>query len=71
MNDEVQKSVLNYYVICVTVASWIRFFGYFLMVRIISKLLHTLLRMLQDTLAFMFLIMCYFMIMSTIFTMLF
>ena len=71
VNDEVQKSVLNYYVICVTVACWIRFFGYFLMVRIISKLLHTLLRMLQDTLAFMFLIMCYFMIMSTIFTMLF
>jgi hypothetical protein len=40
--DKTQKQVLNYYVICVTLVSWLRFFGYFLMVRIISKLLHTL-----------------------------
>jgi hypothetical protein len=46
IEDPVQKSVLNYYVICVTIVSWLRFFGYFLMVRIISKLLHTLFRML-------------------------
>ena len=47
--DKTQKEVLNYYVICVTLVSWLRFFGYFLMVRIISKLLHTLFRMLLDT----------------------
>jgi hypothetical protein len=69
--DPVQKQVLSYYVICVTVVSWLRFFGYFLMVRIISKLLHTLFRMLIDTLSFMFMIACYMIIMSTVFTMLF
>jgi hypothetical protein len=70
MNDS-KKQVLNYYVICVTVVSWLRFFGYFLMVRLISKLLHTLFRMIVDTLSFLFLMICYFMIMSIVFTMLF
>jgi hypothetical protein len=69
--DKTQKEVLNYYVICVTLVSWLRFFGYFLMVRIISKLLHTLFRMLIDTFSFMFLLACYFCIMSSVFTTLF
>ena len=66
-----EKQILDYYVICVTIVSWVRFFGYFFLVDRISKMLHTLFRMLRDTVAFIFLIMCYLAIQSTIFTMLF
>ena len=37
-----RKMFLDYYVIFVTLASWFRFFSFFLVIRIISKLLHTL-----------------------------
>lgn len=63
--------MLDYYVICVTIVSWMRFFSYFFLVRIVSKMLHTLKRMLQDTMSFIFLTCCYFLVMSTIFTLLF
>lgn len=66
-----QKQVLDYYVICVTVVSWMRFFSYFFLVRIVSKMLHTLKKMLSDTMSFIFLICCYFLVMSTTFMLLF
>jgi hypothetical protein len=69
--DQSQKRILDYYVICVTIFTWLRFFGYFFMVRIISKLLHTLFRMLRDTISFIYIAMCYFVVMTTIFTTLF
>lgn len=53
------------------IVSWIRFFGYFLVIRQISKLLMTLIRMLYDTLAFIFVVFCYLIIATTIFTLLF
>ena len=65
------KQTLDAYVICVTVVSWLRCFSYFLLVRTISKLLHTLFRMIKDTTSFIFLMGCYFCVMATIFTMLF
>jgi hypothetical protein len=34
-------------------------------------MLHTLFRMMRDTLSFIFIILCYFLIMATVFTMLF
>lgn len=62
---------MDYYVICVTLVSWMRFFSFFLVIRIISKLLHTLIRMLKDTIGFMFIICCYLIVMATVFTTLF
>lgn len=69
--DVPQKRILDYYVITVTIVSWCRFFSFFFLVRIISKLLHTLIRMIRDTLSFLFLLICYFLLMATAFTMLF
>jgi hypothetical protein len=32
MEDVTQKRVLDYYVICVTIVSWLRFFSYFFLI---------------------------------------
>lgn len=69
--DVARKQRLDYYVIAVVVVSWLRFFAYFLMIRQISKLIMTLYRMLIDTISFIFIVCCYLLITSTIFTMLF
>ena len=37
-----EKVNLDYYVIAVVIVSWVRFFGYFLIIRQISKLILTL-----------------------------
>ena len=66
-----KKEVLDYYVIAVTICTWIRLFSYFLVIRTISKLLHTLFRMIFDTLAFIFIFCCYMILVSTLFTTLF
>jgi hypothetical protein len=58
-------------VIAVVVVGWLRFFGYFLMIRSISKLLMTLFRILYETISFVFIVASYLLLMSTIFTMLF
>jgi hypothetical protein len=55
----------------VLVISWIRFFAYFLVIKRISKLLMTLVRIIWKSIWFMFCFICYLMIMTTIFTMLF
>ncbi len=47
---------------------WLRFFTYFLVIRDISKLLLILVAMIGDTLAFMFIMCCFILIMSSIFT---
>jgi hypothetical protein len=65
------KQVLDYYVIAVTIFSWIRFFSYFLVIREISKLLMTLFQMLLDTVGFILIVFCYLCIVATIFTTLF
>jgi hypothetical protein len=69
--DYDQKSVLDYYVILILVFSWLRFFAYFLIVEKISVLIMTLLRMLYDALAFVFIFICYLCIATTIFTTIF
>ena len=66
--DPTKKQFLDYYVICVTVVSWLRMMSYFLLIRPISKLLNTLFRMLQDTFAFIFIIVCYYACAVIIFT---
>ena len=53
------------------VVSWFRFFGYFLMIRSISKLVMTLIKILYETLNFIFIVVCWLLLMATVFTMLF
>lgn len=53
------------------IVGWARFFGYFLMIRQISKLIMTLIRMLVDTISFVFIVVCYLLLVSTIYTILF
>lgn len=69
--DYKQKAGFDYYVIAVLVLSWLRFFAYFLVIGRISKLIMTLLRMLRDALAFIFIFSCYLLIAMTVFTTLF
>eukprot|EP00347_Sterkiella_histriomuscorum_P019687 403340671 len=66
--DGKMKDVMDYFMILVLGFSWIRFFMYFLVVRSISKLLLTLVEMVEDTLSFFFIVSCFIMIMSSIFT---
>ena len=66
-----KKETIDYYVIAVLIASWLRFFMYFLVISHISKLLNTLVRMLYTTLSFIFIVACYMAMVSTMFTMLF
>ena len=62
------KQRLDYYVITIVLLSWFRFFAYFLIIKNISKLLMTLWRMIKETMSFMFIVCCYLMIMSSVFT---
>ena len=62
------KSIVDYFMIVVLAISWIRFFFYFLVVRSISKLLLTLIAMIQATTAFMFIVFCFILIMASVFT---
>jgi len=71
ITDRSQKQVLDYYVIAVVIVGWMRFFAYFLIIQFISKLLMTLIRMITDTLSFLFIAVCYMLLASTVFMMLF
>jgi hypothetical protein len=53
------------FVLCIC---WLRFFTYFLVIRDISKLLLILIAMIGDTIAFMFIVCCFILIMSSVFT---
>lgn len=54
--------------IAVLIISWLRFFIYFLIVREISKMLLTIYEMLTDTLSFIFIVVCYLLIVGSVFT---
>jgi hypothetical protein len=62
-----KKEIIDYFMLLVLLVSWLRFFSYFLVWRAISKLLLTLIRMLGDTLVFLFLVACFILIMSSVF----
>lgn len=62
------KDIVDYFMIFVLCICWLRFFTYFLVIRDISKLLLILVAMVGDTLAFMFIMCCFILIMSSIFT---
>lgn len=62
------KDFMDYFMIIALAFAWVRFFMYFLVVRSMSKLLLTLYEMAEDTLSFFFIVSCFIMIMSSIFT---
>ena len=62
------KYKLDYLMIVVLLIAWLRFFIYFLIVREISKMLLTLYEMLADTLSFIFIVVCYLLIVASVFT---
>ena len=66
-----KKLVYDIIIIVVVIVGWLRFFGYFLVIRRISKLIMTLVKMLSDTLSFIFLFSCYLILVTTVFTTLF
>lgn len=69
--DRSRKQSLDYYVVTVVVVQWLRFFAYFLVIRSISKLLMTLVKMLQDTVGFAFIMACYLVLAASVYTTLF
>ncbi len=69
--DVDKKRGLDYYMILVLIVSWLRFFSYFLVVRIISKLTITLFSMLKEVLPFMIILACYSVLTTTMFATLF
>lgn len=62
------KDTVDYFMIFVLCICWLRFFTYFLVIRDISKLLLILIAMIGDTVAFMFIVCCFILIMSSVFT---
>lgn len=62
------KDIVDYFMIFVLCVSWLRFFTYFLVIRDISKLILILFAMIGDTLAFMFIVCCFILIVSSVFT---
>ena len=62
------KYYIDYLMIAVLIISWLRFFIYFLIVKEISKMLLTIYEMLADTLSFIFIVVCYLLIVASVFT---
>jgi hypothetical protein len=68
LEDTKTKYYLDYLMIAVLIVSWLRFFIYFLIVREISKMLLTIYEMLADTMSFVFIVVCYLLIVASVFT---
>jgi len=69
--DSTRKELMDSYLAIVIISSWLRFFSYFLLIYEISKLIMTLLKMLLDTVAFLFICFCYLVLASAVFTTIF
>ena len=69
--DETRKQTFDYYVVVVLIMAWIRFFAFFLVIKSISRILMTLIQMLIDTISFGIILVCYLLLMATVFTTLF
>jgi len=65
------KRFFDYYMIVVLMISWLRFFSYFLVMSKISKITLTLFMMLKETAYFMMILICYLILMTTVFATLF
>ena len=62
------KDAVDYFMIFVLCICWLRFFTYFLMIRQLSKLLLVLVSMILDTINFMFIVVCFILIISSLMT---
>lgn len=65
------KRFYDYYMIIALIISWLRFFSYFLVLNIISKVTLTLFMMLKEALNFLIILGLYLVLMTTIFATLF
>jgi len=66
-----KKERIDIFMIFVMVVTWLRFFSYFLLIHQVSKLIMTLIKMIQDTMSFLFIALCYLLLASTVFATLF
>ncbi len=66
--ETLNKEILDYFMIFVLCICYLRFFTYFLVMRNLAKLLLILVAMLKDTIAFLFILASFIVIMSSIFT---
>jgi vacuolar-type H+-ATPase subunit I/STV1 len=66
--NTVNKEILDYFMILVLCVCYLRFFTYFLVMKSLAKLLLILVAMLADTIAFLFILTSFIIIMSSIFT---
>ena len=65
------KQSIDNYVAVAIVFTWIRFFAYLLLIKPVSVLLLTLLKMLKEIISFCFILLCYTLFISSVFTTLF
>ena len=71
IHNDSKKKFYDYYMIGTLVVSWIRFFSYFLVIQHIAKITLTLFRMIFETMYFLLITVCYLMLMTTVFCILF
>ena len=69
--NPLDKDLIDYSIIIIMGMAWLRFFMYFLVLKPVSKVIFTLFRMVQNILSFMFVFMCYIVMASILFTMVF
>ena len=65
------KDYYDYLVSGLIVIQWLRFYVFFLMIKELSQMILTFIKMVIDTLAFLLLTICYLIIVAAIFTTLF
>jgi hypothetical protein len=66
--NTINKEILDYFMILVLCVCYLRFFTYFLVMQSLAKLLLIFVAMLADTIAFLFILASFIIIMSSIFT---
>lgn len=71
LNNETTKRYYDIAQIFMVLVSWSRFMSFFLVIQSISILLMTLIKMITDAMTFLFITMCYLIMMTPIFTLLF
>lgn len=70
MKEEV-KDFLDYITLTLILLQWTRFYMFFLMISELSKMMLTFIAMVADTIAFMFIVIAYLIIVSAMFTTIF
>lgn len=70
MGEEISSWVI-YLQLAMVLISWIRFLSFFLVISAISRLIMTLIKMLVSCFTFLFIVICYLILMTPIFFILF